>query len=130
MFVKFLFLFNSEIARRFPQIKILDQVPIEDHTQQMPSNVDALLPLPIQSGFFDNTATQEIAMNFLGRFLTIFDQNRSALHDVYDDQALVSITINRSTMPNTMKKADARKIPWHKYESFNRNLMSGDKKGN
>ncbi|RKP26337.1 hypothetical protein SYNPS1DRAFT_14337 [Syncephalis pseudoplumigaleata] len=120
--------YRSEIARRFPQIQMLDQRPIEANLKEMASAmVDATLPLPIQPACFDGDATRETATAFLARFLATFDQNRALLYDAYDDNAVMSLAINMASPPAGMRGSSARNVSWNAYIKSSRNLIRLEK---
>ncbi|KAI8052834.1 hypothetical protein BDF22DRAFT_685449 [Syncephalis plumigaleata] len=121
-------IYRSEIVSRFPQITMLDQRPVESNLKEIASAVvDATLPLSINPAFFDNDATRETATAFLARFLAAFDQNRALLYDVYDDNAVMSLAINMSSLPVGIRGSGSRNVNWNSYIKSSRNLVRLEK---
>jgi hypothetical protein len=72
-----IFFWHSAIAKLFPTIQILDQVPVApkisfglgDVLKDADAPEVAVLPVPTKGNFFDNPATQETVLEFLTRFV-------------------------------------------------------------
>lgn len=89
--------YQREVLRRFPSIQFLDVQPVNGGQTPQPQiqqqqQVD--LPLPVRSHFFDNDSSRLAAQDLLSKFFPLFDTNRASLIDLYDDQAIFSVTFS------------------------------------
>ncbi|KAF9431668.1 nuclear mRNA export, poly(A)+RNA binding protein [Entomortierella beljakovae] len=118
--------YRSEITKIFPSITILDQVPVAPKISfglgdLIKANIKPALPAPIKGNFFDNPGTQSTVLEFLTRYLELYDSNRSALEHVYDNNA----TFSYSAVPlaSPLQKIQGKQPEnWGGYTSQSRNL--------
>ncbi|KAI9307355.1 hypothetical protein BJ944DRAFT_176680 [Cunninghamella echinulata] len=96
----------KEITQRFPTLTQLDFQPIGQPSLN-PSITSApgfggtsggvsTLPLPIKPNFFDQDNSRQASQDLLSKFFPLFDSNRLALADLYDQQAVFSINTSTS----------------------------------
>ncbi|KAH8553257.1 hypothetical protein BGW37DRAFT_485046 [Umbelopsis sp. PMI_123] len=103
--------YRSEITRRFPTLRMLDGAPVAQAIQFDIQAADleateqqAKLPARVKEGFFDQDSSRMAAHDFLGQFFPTFDGNRAALYDLYDENAMFSVSVNTG-MPKHRQKA-------------------------
>ncbi|KAK9709232.1 nuclear mRNA export, poly(A)+RNA binding protein, variant 2 [Basidiobolus ranarum] len=120
--------YRSEITRRFPFLKVLDQIPVGPTIQFDVSEVesvatgDAVLPAPIQKGFVDSEGTNAMVTDFLTRYFNLYDNNRQTLLDIYDEDSVFSYMVN-VTYPPRQRRTSTKNLPdWSQYISSSRNL--------
>ncbi|ORX90331.1 hypothetical protein K493DRAFT_318067 [Basidiobolus meristosporus CBS 931.73] len=120
--------YRSEITRRFPFLKVLDQIPVGPTIQFDVSEVesvatgDTVLPASIQKGFVDSEGTNAMVTDFLTRYFNLYDNNRQALLDIYDDDSVFSYMVN-VTHPPRSRRTTTKTLPdWGQYISSSRNL--------
>ncbi|ORZ24363.1 hypothetical protein BCR42DRAFT_89548 [Absidia repens] len=98
-------LYISEIISRFPSISQLDFQPVNQNGggPLAPSltNSNGSLPLPIKASFFDQDSSRQAAQDLLSKFFPLFDSNRSALADLYDNQSTFSINVSPTCYAKT-----------------------------
>ncbi|KAI8643170.1 hypothetical protein BD408DRAFT_415388 [Parasitella parasitica] len=83
--------YQQEVLKRFPTIQFLDSLSVNGgQTPQAQQLID--LPLPVRFNFFDNDNSQLAAQDLLSKFFPLFDSNRASLIDLYDAQAVFSVT--------------------------------------
>ncbi|TFY76674.1 hypothetical protein EWM64_g7337 [Hericium alpestre] len=101
--------YRNNIIRRFPTLEVLDQEPITKIAFNAPassqSSTPATGPRPTATTFpaemvptFMTGVPDTFIINFLTRFLTLFDNQRAGLLDVYHDSATFSFQAN-TTIP-------------------------------
>ncbi|KAI8582672.1 hypothetical protein K450DRAFT_226374 [Umbelopsis ramanniana AG] len=93
--------YRSEVTRRFPTLRMLDGAPVAQAIQFDIQAADleateqqARLPASVKEGFFDQDSSRMAANDFLGSFFPTFDGNRAALYDLYDENAMFSVSVN------------------------------------
>ncbi|KAG2186604.1 hypothetical protein INT44_002828 [Umbelopsis vinacea] len=93
--------YRSEVTRRFPTLRMLDGAPVAQAIQFDIQAADleataqqARLPASVKEGFFDQDSSRMAANEFLGSFFPTFDGNRAALYDLYDENAMFSVSVN------------------------------------
>ncbi|KAJ1658407.1 nuclear mRNA export, poly(A)+RNA binding protein [Dispira simplex] len=116
--------FIGEMVQRFPHLQLLDLTPIPEHIRnnalisssfrQGPSNRPSgsrsspslfpELPRQVQTNFFDGAATMELSNAFLTTFFNLYDNQRSALIDLYDLNAVFTLAVNVSTPPTRIER--------------------------
>ncbi|OUM70152.1 hypothetical protein PIROE2DRAFT_57018 [Piromyces sp. E2] len=57
------------------------------------------LPLQIKSSFIDSDVTANTIQDFIVKYFTLFDSNRAGLLDLYDNNALFSLSVNNNSPP-------------------------------
>ncbi|KAI8137417.1 hypothetical protein BJV82DRAFT_635296 [Fennellomyces sp. T-0311] len=99
--------YQSEVARRFPSVQMLDQQPVGNTA--VPSFGAASSPagfgtpppsnVPETRGnFYDQTSSQQATEDLLSQYFPLFDSNRVALADLYhEQQSFFSVTLSGNT---------------------------------
>jgi len=132
--------FKSEISRRFPSLEMLDQEALTTISFDAPQLTAPTPSLP--KGATPTTFPHDMAppfitgvdgtiiSNFLMRYFPLFDNQRSALLDIYHPAATFSYSVN-TTIPNrarieghhTSKELpNQRKLAWEPWINGSRNL--------
>lgn len=121
--------YRSEITKRFPSLKLLDNQPlaqgitfdIGDDPKANGSAGRTELPAPIVGGFYENETIQATAMEFLGRYFPAYDGDRSQLGSFYADNAIFSMSINVAA-PRKKSGGAFTSNSWQNYIHSSRNL--------
>lgn len=90
--------YQREVLKRFPTIQFLDMQPVNGTgplLQQQQQQVD--LPMPVRSNFFDQESSSIATQDLLSKYFPLFDSNRGGLVDLYDEQAIFSVTFSNGT---------------------------------
>ncbi|KAK9460007.1 uncharacterized protein V1516DRAFT_692327 [Lipomyces oligophaga] len=103
--------YRAEIVRRFPSLTELDgesvpsmNFPQVDLTPRQQSNgmgiasqslrTASKLPIATKPWFFSSKEVNEIAMDFTGKFLQMYDQDRAQLMPLYDVMSMFSVCLD------------------------------------
>ncbi|KAG0370666.1 nuclear mRNA export, poly(A)+RNA binding protein [Gamsiella multidivaricata] len=121
--------YRSAIVKLFPTIEILDQVPVApkisfglgDILKDADAPEVAVLPVPTKGNFFDNPQAQEMVLEFLTGYLKLFDNDRSRLVHVYDNNATFSYATMTLLSPLQKSRGDSADN-WAAYVPQSRNL--------
>ncbi|KAK7206938.1 hypothetical protein BZA70DRAFT_236236 [Myxozyma melibiosi] len=105
--------YRAEVIRRFPSLKMLDGETVGPNPFQ--ANITKL-PIATRPGFFENEQIQSITMDFLGKFLQVYDSDRTQLLPLYDSMSMFSISLNTG-VPREMGVAAGGKGGGH-YNTF------------
>lgn len=114
--------YKDDMIKLFPKLIVLDGQIIQDE-----SLVGLIkLPLPINHNFFENAQLQNIAGPFLATFFDLYDQDRSQLMPLYDEQSTFSVSVN-SNAPRQIGGANNSSSAsshgnWNAYIPISRNL--------
>ncbi|KAK9471033.1 uncharacterized protein V1510DRAFT_235817 [Dipodascopsis tothii] len=120
--------YQSEMLRRFPSLKILDGVVVEsidlgcasasfnNSSNSFAVNIQKL-PIATLAGFFETDEIQNIVMDFLGKFLHVYDNDRSQLQPLYDNLSQFSLAVN-----TTAARVSSGVQNWSAYIPLSRNL--------
>jgi len=112
--------YQGEVTRRFPQLAFLDSQPPKPVIQfSIPSYSKSNSELPIKGSFFDSTERRDITLEFLKKFISLYDTNRDALLDVYTENSIFSACCHFSSIkkePNTRNSLTG-------YMPYSRNLV-------
>lgn len=81
----------SEVAKRFPSVQFLDFQPVQENLRPVQAN----LPVPVQSSFFDQDNSRIAAQDMLSKFFPLFDTDRKSLIDLYDTQSTFSVVFSK-----------------------------------
>ncbi|CCA67045.1 related to mRNA export factor mex67 [Serendipita indica DSM 11827] len=131
-------LYRNEIARKFPSLEILDNIPlphikygVAPTTPRVP-----LVPQPARSfptPMRPSAVAPEIGAfisNFLESFLDKFDNSRPSLHTVYTPQSTFSFSYDSTIPPQARQRGfmykmpNQRKLDWKAWHGAgSRNLM-------
>ncbi|KAG4305696.1 hypothetical protein PORY_000606 [Pneumocystis oryctolagi] len=121
--------YRSEITKRFPNLKLLDMVPVAQAIQfgVKDSAVNlrkVVLPEKICSSFFESDFTRNTVMQFLEKYFSLYDNDRSNVISMYDQNALFSISVN-TTAPRKREKGilSYGASQFSQYISMSRNLL-------
>lgn len=89
--------YQREVLKRFPTIKFLDMQPVNGTggTVQQQQQVD--LPIPVRSNFYDQDSSSIATQDLLSKYFPLFDSNRAGLLELYDEQAIFSVTFSNGT---------------------------------
>ncbi|KAK9466516.1 hypothetical protein V1512DRAFT_253652 [Lipomyces arxii] len=123
--------YKTEIMRRFPSLKMLDGEVVQglampelnkrgkerSSTSLAAANITKL-PVATLPSFFETSEIHGIAMNFLGNFLQVYDNDRAQLSSLYDDMSLFSMSLNTGVP----REIDQRVQNWSQYIALSRNL--------
>ncbi|KAJ3086993.1 nuclear mRNA export, poly(A)+RNA binding protein, partial [Quaeritorhiza haematococci] len=117
--------YRSDLKKIFPSIQILDTVPV---VQELKFDIPTTnaggsqLPLPVQGGFFDSHQTAAAVSDFMQRFFTLFDTNRTALLDLYEPtNSSFSLAVNPQSPPHARSQS-RRRDEQDTWWGLNRNL--------
>eukprot|EP00835_Amoeboradix_gromovi_P000536 NODE_19_length_39463_cov_0.396073.p4 type:complete len:541 gc:universal NODE_19_length_39463_cov_0.396073:11951-13573(+) len=99
--------YQDEILKRFPTLKILDDVPIKGIEFDVPANLFPVTILP-------SCITSDQIYDFIGKYFATFDTNRDILQQVYEHDAYFSIQLN--------KPKNALMSDYSQYNNMSRNL--------
>ncbi|ORZ07236.1 hypothetical protein BCR41DRAFT_373666 [Lobosporangium transversale] len=122
--------YRSEVTKIFTSISILDQLPVAPKISfglgNLVKDVGVTsappLPAPIKGNFFDNPETQSMVLEFLTRYLDMFDTNRSMLEHAYDSNATFSYSV--MIQPSPLQKSKGKPTEnWSAYIPQSRNLL-------
>ena len=100
--------YQDEILKRFPSLKILDDIPIKGIEFEVPVNV---FPLTILPG---HIIEKEQVIDFIGKYFSTFDTNREVLQQIYTPDAYFSIQLYK---PKNGVMSD-----YAQYKQLDRNL--------
>ncbi|KAG0203698.1 nuclear mRNA export, poly(A)+RNA binding protein [Mortierella sp. GBA30] len=117
--------YRSEITKLFPSLQVLDQVPVAPKISfgldvKNESVASSTLPIPIRGNFYDSPGTQAMVLEFLTSFFKLFDTNRAALVNMYDNNATFSYAYVAEMSP-LQKAQNKRGDIWNEYKG-NRNM--------
>lgn len=89
--------YQREVLKRFPTIQFLDMQPVNGTgpLQQQQQHID--LPMLVRSNFFDQESSSIATQDLLSKYFPLFDSNRGGLLDLYDEQAIFSVTFSNGT---------------------------------
>ncbi|KAJ1733417.1 nuclear mRNA export, poly(A)+RNA binding protein [Coemansia biformis] len=111
----------DKIQQRFPTVGLLDMTPVPPRAQadQPPdrpgSSAEARQPpFPTAQSFVENQDMGDLANGFLASFFGLYDSNRRALADMYDQAAQFSLMVDTAhptsafvqTNPDSQKRVD------------------------
>lgn len=85
--------YQREVLKRFPTIQFLDMQAVNGTSSHV--NVD--LPMPIRSNFYDQDSSSIATQDLLSKYFPLFDSNRTGLLELYDEQAIFSVTFSNGT---------------------------------
>ncbi|KTW31270.1 uncharacterized protein T551_01342 [Pneumocystis jirovecii RU7] len=122
--------YRSEITRRFPNLKLLDMVPVTQAIEfdikdsAIDNSGKVALLERICSSFFDSDLTRNTVMSFLEKYFSLYDNDRSNTVSMYDQNALFSISIN-TIAPRKREKGvfSYGASQFSQYISMSRNLL-------
>ncbi|QSL64631.1 hypothetical protein MERGE_001932 [Pneumocystis wakefieldiae] len=122
--------YRSEIIKRFPNLKMLDMVPVTQTIQFdiKDSSINdfgkTILPKKICGSFFESDLIKNTVMAFLEKYFSLYDNDRLNAVSLYDQNALFSISINtiapRKREPGIFSYSSSQ---FSEYISMSRNLM-------
>jgi Leucine-rich repeat (LRR) protein len=100
--------YRSEVAKRFPSVQFLDFQPVQENLRP----VQADLPVPVQSSFFDQDNSRIAAQDMLSKFFPLFDTDRKSLIDLYDTQSTFSVVFSKGNFnqENSWGSSKGKKI--------------------
>jgi len=113
---------KSNIKLMFPSLILLDH-------DQLPEGISfdvgkdfnsKSLPLQIKSSFIDTEITANTIQDFIIKYFTLFDSNRVGLLDLYDDNAIFSLSVNENCPP--WKTHNERFDNMSNYKAYDRNF--------
>ncbi|ORX48971.1 NTF2-like protein [Piromyces finnis] len=114
---------KSQIKSMFPSLLILDNEELpEGISFDVGKNINSkTLPLQIMSSFVDSDVTANTIQDFIVKYFTLFDTNRVGLLDLYDDNALFSLSINNN-IPSWRKRFERGNMS--NWKAYDRNFKS------
>jgi len=80
------------------------------------------LPLQIKSSFIDSEVTASTVQDFIIKYFTLFDTNRVGLLDLYDDNALFSLSVNFNIPP--WRRRHEKSDNMSNWKAFDRNFKT------
>ncbi|KAF9985274.1 nuclear mRNA export, poly(A)+RNA binding protein [Mortierella antarctica] len=113
--------YRSQITKMFPSLQVLDQVPVAPKISFGLGDIandtvsSSTLPKPIQGNFFDSPGTQAMVLEFLTSYFQLFDTNRAALVNMYDNNATFSYAFVAEMSP-LQKSQSKRGDTWIEYK--------------
>ncbi|EMR10773.1 hypothetical protein PNEG_00921 [Pneumocystis murina B123] len=123
-------IYRSEIIKRFPNLKLLDMVPVAQTIQFdiKDSSINnfgkTILPKKICGSFFESDLTKNTVMAFLEKYFSLYDNDRLNTVSLYNQNALFSISVNtvapRKREPGVFSYSSSQ---FSEYISMSRNLM-------
>ncbi|KAG5438943.1 hypothetical protein PCANB_002273 [Pneumocystis canis] len=122
--------YRSEITRRFPNLKLLDMVPVIQAIQfdikdtAIDASEKIVLPEKISGSFFESDLTRNTVMGFLEKYFSLYDNDRQNVITMYDQNALFSISVN-TTAPRKKERGvfSYNVSQFSQYVSMSRNLL-------
>ena len=102
--------YQDEILKRFPSLKILDDVQIKGIEFDVPANV---FPVTILPSFVEPQHKDQV-YDFIGKYFNTIDTNRNVLQQIYTSDAYFSIQLN--------KPKNALMNDYAQYSQISRNL--------
>ncbi|KAG5513958.1 hypothetical protein PMAC_000580 [Pneumocystis sp. 'macacae'] len=122
--------YRSEITRRFPNLKLLDMVPVTQAIQfdikdsAIDSSQKSALLERICSSFFESDLIRNTVMTFLEKYFSLYDNDRLNTVSMYDQNALFSISVN-TVAPRKREKGvfSHGASQFSQYISMSRNLL-------
>ncbi|KAJ2232901.1 nuclear mRNA export, poly(A)+RNA binding protein [Coemansia sp. RSA 1722] len=124
----------DKVQQRFPTISMLDMNPVTPRVQAGASTGPAngsdsaaqkQLPFPTEQSFVENQDIGDLTNSFLAGFFSFYDNNRSALADIYDEAAQFSLVVDTThpTSAFAQTSADSQKhVDFGVYIRLSRNL--------
>lgn len=118
-------MYRSELLNIFPKLTILDNTLVRDETKL--KSVFSIMPninqqsSKFQLFFFEDQNISNISTNFISNFLSLWDQDRSQLLNLYTPQSQFSISTDSSVPSSTVKGSDQNPSFGH-YLSTSRNF--------
>ncbi|KAI9205836.1 uncharacterized protein BJ171DRAFT_580486 [Polychytrium aggregatum] len=122
--------YKSDIKKIFPSLEFLDNEQLVGEIRFDVGEEDTMesdLPFKSCKGFMDSLGTSNVVQDFLPKFFSAFDSHRSELSNVYDNNALFSVSVNNH-YPPTSKAFGSRAGGsgteyFDTWWTFNRNLQ-------
>lgn len=122
--------YRSEITRRFPNLKLLDMVPVTQAIQfdvkdsLVNNSGKIVLPKNISNNFFESDLTRNTVMRFLEKYFSLYDNDRPNTIMMYDQNALFSISVN-TVAPRKRERGifSYSTSQFSEYISMSRNLV-------
>ncbi|CAG8951266.1 hypothetical protein HYFRA_00008015 [Hymenoscyphus fraxineus] len=112
---------QAELLKKYPRLEILNGIQFRT-PEQVATALEAA-KFPIGNAPPDFRDVGQVGENFIRQFVVLYDTNRSALlTNFYDDQSVVSISINMSA-PRGGTRNTVIIPPWQPYTKFSRNLV-------
>lgn len=107
--------YKDEISKIFPRLVILDGVVIRDE-----SKLSTIYQFPIlkKQFFFEDQEIQTLSTQFISKFLSLWDSDRTQLLPLYSQQSQFSLSVD-SSVPNDSSSAQ---ISFGYYIPISRNL--------
>ncbi|KAJ2708615.1 nuclear mRNA export, poly(A)+RNA binding protein [Coemansia spiralis] len=112
----------DEVQKRFPTVNLLDMTPVTPRAQPSETSTrpggggaePKQPPLPTVQSFVENQDIGDLANGFLATFFGLYDCNRGALADMYDQAAQFSLMVDTAhptsafvqTNPHSQKRVD------------------------
>ncbi|KAG0188439.1 nuclear mRNA export, poly(A)+RNA binding protein [Apophysomyces sp. BC1034] len=108
-------IYQTELRKRFPSITLLDGYPVSagiagTTANATPPDISSPQPgvafgspglsstlLSVKQSFFDQDNSRQAAQDLLSKFFQLYDVNRSALVDLYDPQAILTVAVSRAS---------------------------------
>jgi hypothetical protein len=122
------------MVKRFPSLVLLDGIPVQLSEAEIATvhKTGRVLPADNKPNFFDNEVSQHAAIDFISKYLHVFDSNRAALSSIYDSNATFSIISNiKLRAQQKMRRRDKKKLMDDEdkltWTSISRNLMGKSK---
>lgn len=121
---------KSKIKSMFPSLIMLDQEELpEGISFDVGKDLNSKsLPLQIKSSFIDSEVTGNTVQDFIIKYYTLFDTNRIGLLDLYDDNAVFSLSVNHNSPP--WRKYYERGDNMSNWKAFDRNFKTTTRQSN
>ncbi|KAG0762942.1 hypothetical protein G6F57_009923 [Rhizopus arrhizus] len=111
--------YRSEVAKRFPSVQFLDFQPVQENLRP----VQADLPVPVQSSFFDQDNSRIAAQDMLSKFFPLFDTDRKSLIDLYDTQSTFSVVFSKGNFNQENSWGSSKAKPSQRMIVGNENII-------
>ncbi|KAI9366015.1 hypothetical protein DFJ73DRAFT_806682 [Zopfochytrium polystomum] len=123
--------YRSKIKQMFPTIQILDQADFEDEIAipSVEDNTVKELQDTEKDSFLDSPVTADMIQDFIPKFFSLFDKNRTGLFDLYADQAQFSVSVDmeprfKRSGPAAKSRNSMRYDNFDRWLPFNRNHVT------
>jgi nuclear RNA export factor len=99
-------MYRTEVSVRFPTLKYLDKDKVQPLIEfNVPELAQTVVIPPIKpESFYDDPSRKDFAINFLKKFIEIYDSGNRALLEVYVDDSIFTMTAANSSAVSSFKQ--------------------------
>jgi nuclear RNA export factor len=117
--------FRAQLIQWFPELKIIDAIPITEAEAGAAKTSRKEIKLPVQPGLWNDDSG--IGENFLKEFFVRFDGDRQNMPGMfYDETSQFSISVNTNSLREPGSGATGHKGEWNDWIRQSRNLLRID----